>query len=119
VGGGSSRFLPAALAADLKALAGREGVTPFMLLLAGFLTLLYRYTGEEDILVRFAKCCSPLPGDPVTGWITRGRGVTVHRRGCKRALELELERSRSTGVHITDYLSTFRVHWEDDYTLTI
>jgi GTP pyrophosphokinase len=46
----------------------------------------------NDVLVRFAKCCSPLPGDPVSGWITRGRGVTVHRRGCKRALELEPER---------------------------
>jgi amino acid adenylation domain-containing protein len=51
VGGGSSRLFPAALAADLKALADREGVTPFMLLFAGFVTLLYRYTGEEDILV--------------------------------------------------------------------
>jgi GTP pyrophosphokinase len=48
--------------------------------------------GVHDVLVRFAKCCSPLPGDPVTGWITRGRGVTVHRRGCKRALDLEPER---------------------------
>jgi GTP pyrophosphokinase len=48
--------------------------------------------GLNDVLVRFAKCCSPLPGDPVTGWITRGRGVTVHVRGCKRALELEPER---------------------------
>jgi guanosine-3',5'-bis(diphosphate) 3'-pyrophosphohydrolase len=48
--------------------------------------------GINDVLVRFAKCCSPLPGDPVTGWITRGRGVTVHRRGCKRSLELEPER---------------------------
>jgi guanosine-3',5'-bis(diphosphate) 3'-pyrophosphohydrolase len=46
----------------------------------------------DDVLVRFAKCCSPLPGDPITGWITRGRGVTVHRRGCERALELEPER---------------------------
>ena len=46
----------------------------------------------SDVLVRFAKCCNPLPGDPITGWITRGRGVTVHRRGCKRALELEPER---------------------------
>jgi GTP pyrophosphokinase len=46
----------------------------------------------NDVLIRFAKCCSPLPGDPITGWITRGRGVTVHRRGCERALELEPER---------------------------
>jgi amino acid adenylation domain-containing protein len=51
VGGGCSRLLPAALAADLKALADREGVTLFMVLLAGFLTLLYRYTGEEDLVV--------------------------------------------------------------------
>ena len=50
-GGGVSRLLPAALAADLKALADRSGATPFMLLFAGFLTLLYRYTAEEDILV--------------------------------------------------------------------
>ncbi len=49
--GGCSRRLPAPLAADLKALAGREGATPFMLLLAGYLTLLYRYTGEEDLPV--------------------------------------------------------------------
>jgi GTP pyrophosphokinase len=45
-----------------------------------------------DVLVRFAKCCNPVPGDPITGWITRGRGVTVHRRGCTRAMELEPER---------------------------
>jgi amino acid adenylation domain-containing protein len=49
--GGRSRLLPPALAAGLKALADREGVTLFMLLLAGYLTLLYRYTGEEDLLV--------------------------------------------------------------------
>ena len=48
---GGSRRLPAGLAADLKALADREGATPFMLFLAGYLTLLYRYTGEQDILV--------------------------------------------------------------------
>ena len=51
VAGGSERLLPAALAADLKALGDREGVTLFMLLLAGFQTVLYRYTGEEDLLV--------------------------------------------------------------------
>ena len=45
--------------------------------------------GIDDILVRFAKCCTPVAGDPVTGWITRGRGVTVHRRGCPRAMELD------------------------------
>ena len=46
----------------------------------------------NDVLVRFGHCCNPVPGDPITGWITRGRGVTVHRRGCKRAMELEPDR---------------------------
>lgn len=46
----------------------------------------------NDVLVRFGRCCNPVPGDPITGWITRGRGVTVHRRGCERAMALEPER---------------------------
>ena len=51
-----------------------------------------RIDGMDDILVRFAKCCNPVPGDPVVGWITRGRGVTIHRRGCPRSMELDPER---------------------------
>jgi len=48
--------------------------------------------GVEDIMVRFAKCCSPLPGDPVIGFITRGRGVTVHAVDCPHVRELDPER---------------------------
>lgn len=48
--------------------------------------------GIDNMMVRFAKCCNPVPGDTVTGWITRGRGVTVHRRDCPRALELDPDR---------------------------
>jgi GTP pyrophosphokinase len=51
-----------------------------------------KVAGEEDILVRFAKCCSPLPGDLIVGFITRGRGVTVHRRDCDKGLDLDPER---------------------------
>ncbi len=38
--------------------------------------------GEPGMLVRFARCCTPLPGDDIVGYITRGRGVSVHRRDC-------------------------------------
>ena len=48
--------------------------------------------GENDILVRFARCCSPLPGDSIVGFISRGRGVTVHRRNCGKGLDFDPER---------------------------
>ena len=48
--------------------------------------------GEGDILVRYAKCCAPLPGDAIIGFITRGRGVTVHTRDCQKALDLDPDR---------------------------
>jgi len=38
--------------------------------------------GVDDVLVRFAKCCGPVPGDPIVGFITRGRGMTVHAQDC-------------------------------------
>jgi GTP pyrophosphokinase len=43
-------------------------------------------------MVRFGGCCDPLPGDDVLGFVTRGRGVTVHARGCARVFELDPER---------------------------
>jgi GTP pyrophosphokinase len=58
--------------------------------------------GVGELLVRFGVCCSPVPGDPITGYITRGRGVTVHRMDCanvrgstepERVVEVEWEGS--------------------------
>ena len=48
--------------------------------------------GIEDVLVRFAKCCNPLPGDKVVGYITRGRGVTIHAHDCPLLVGSEPER---------------------------
>jgi GTP pyrophosphokinase len=41
-----------------------------------------RVKGVGDLLTRFAKCCTPIPGDPIVGFITRGKGITVHLRTC-------------------------------------
>ncbi|MCM2356537.1 MAG: bifunctional (p)ppGpp synthetase/guanosine-3',5'-bis(diphosphate) 3'-pyrophosphohydrolase [Geobacteraceae bacterium] len=48
--------------------------------------------GVDDVLVRFGKCCNPVPGDDIVGFITRGRGVTVHTADCALALESDPER---------------------------
>ncbi len=48
--------------------------------------------GLEDILVRFSKCCNPLPGDEIIGFISQGQGVTVHAADCLRVLETDPER---------------------------
>jgi GTP pyrophosphokinase len=48
-----------------------------------------RVQGEADILVKFAKCCTPVPGDDIVGFISRGHGVVIHTRDCPKALELD------------------------------
>ncbi len=51
--------------------------------------------GIHDVAVRFSKCCSPVPGDEIVGFVTRGRGVSVHRTDCVNVLNLpEIERQR-------------------------
>jgi guanosine-3',5'-bis(diphosphate) 3'-pyrophosphohydrolase len=48
--------------------------------------------GVDDVLVRYGRCCNPVPGDPIAGFITRGRGVTVHTVNCEKALATDPER---------------------------
>ena len=75
-----------------------------------------RVQGMDDIMVRFAKCCNPLPGDPVTGFISRGRGVTIHVSSCPQVLEtdsarrIEVEWASEKG---TTRPATVKVHSND------
>jgi len=48
--------------------------------------------GIDDVMVRFGRCCNPVPGDPILGFITRGRGVTVHTASCEKVLATDQER---------------------------
>jgi GTP pyrophosphokinase len=48
--------------------------------------------GEDDIMVRLAQCCHPLPGDDILGFVTRGRGVSVHRADCPKITEADPRR---------------------------
>ena len=59
--------------------------------------------GLNDILVRFSKCCNPLPGDRIVGYITQGQGVTIHRKGCLNVMKLSNERQ-------------IEVQWSDGFT---
>ncbi|USN50706.1 MAG: bifunctional (p)ppGpp synthetase/guanosine-3',5'-bis(diphosphate) 3'-pyrophosphohydrolase [Myxococcales bacterium] len=54
-----------------------------------------RVEGVDDVLVHYARCCSPVKGDPVIGFVTRGRGVSIHRRNCPKIMELDADRKIS------------------------
>ncbi|MGC8605732.1 MAG: ACT domain-containing protein, partial [Desulfomonilaceae bacterium] len=60
--------------------------------------------GLSDMLVHFAKCCNPLPGDPIKGFITRGRGVTIHKIDCANLPDADSKR-------------IVEASWDDDQSL--
>ncbi len=85
-----ARLLPAEqLKGDKKQL---EGGLERLFRLVGSRDRGVRVKGIEDVLVRFARCCHPLPGEEIGGIITRGRGVTVHVASCPTGLEADPER---------------------------
>jgi GTP pyrophosphokinase len=53
-----------------------------------------RIQGVDGLMVRYAQCCQPVPGDPVVGYVTRGRGVSIHRGDCPNLLLLAHEPER-------------------------
>lgn len=60
--------------------------------------------GIDDVTVKFANCCKPVPGDPIIGYITRGSGITVHHRECSNIQNLsEADRARLIEVHWAGY----------------
>ncbi len=63
--------------------------------------------GMDDLLVRFSKCCSPVPGDEIIGYISRGRGVCVHRKDCPSIKSMEPERLVSAEWANVDNKATF------------
>lgn len=59
-------------------------------------------SGYNDVMIRFANCCSPLPGEQITGFITRGKGITIHRDDCPRLLDV-------------DHVRRIEVEWDSDF----
>ncbi len=69
-----------------------------------------RVKGIDDLLVRIARCCNPVPGDAVVGFVTRGRGVSVHRADCPNAKDLQREPERMIEVEWdTDAATVYQV----------
>ncbi len=67
-----------------------------------------RVANLEDVLIRFGRCCNPLPGDGIVGFITRGRGVTIHTATCSKAIDNDVERKIDVEWNLADKASMRR-----------
>ena len=71
--------------------------------------------GVDDVMLRLAKCCRPVPGDPIVGYISLGKGITIHHEGCPNAKALMRNPERFTPVEWEgDTTSCFRVELQID-----
>jgi GTP diphosphokinase / guanosine-3',5'-bis(diphosphate) 3'-diphosphatase len=69
-----------------------------------------KVVGVDDVLVRLAKCCTPVPGDPILGYISLGKGITIHREDCPNVKALRRNAERVTQVEWDgDATQSFRV----------
>jgi guanosine-3',5'-bis(diphosphate) 3'-pyrophosphohydrolase len=71
--------------------------------------------GVEDVLLRMAKCCRPVPGDPIVGYVSLGRGITIHRDDCPNAAALRKDPERFVRVHWEgEHVTSFKVELQVD-----
>lgn len=73
--------------------------------------------GMTGLLVRFAHCCNPVPGDEIVGFVSRGRGVIVHRKDCSNIKELEggrLQPAQWTGIEASDFIAGIKIVATDE-----
>jgi GTP diphosphokinase / guanosine-3',5'-bis(diphosphate) 3'-diphosphatase len=71
--------------------------------------------GVEDVMLRIAKCCRPVPGDPIVGYISLGKGITIHHENCPNAVALRKNPERFAKVEWEgDTTSSFRVELQVD-----
>jgi len=76
--------------------------------------------GLNDILVKFSKCCNPLPGDPIAGYITQGQGVTIHRKNCINVMKMSNERKievQWSDDSVESYPASIRIKTDDRFGL--
>jgi GTP pyrophosphokinase len=74
-----------------------------------------RVEGVEDVMIRLAKCCRPVPGDPILGYVSLGRGITIHREDCPNAVQLRKDPERFVTVEWEgDHESAFKVEMQVD-----
>jgi (p)ppGpp synthase/HD superfamily hydrolase len=57
-----------------------------------------RIQGMDNLMVRYSRCCQPVPGDAVVGYITRGRGISIHRQDCPNVLHLSRDPERRVDI---------------------
>ncbi len=77
--------------------------------------------GMTGLLVRFAHCCNPVPGDKIVGFVSRGRGVIIHRADCPNVVGLEddrLQPAEWTGQTETGFVAGIKIVATDDYGIT-